>query len=143
MQGCYDAARKWENVMGKYTSGKKKGQEKAIGWEGVLLPKALIESVFYAAERKEVDEAQAIAEETQCRLDEFLDEQTGDDGYLKAYLNDNDAVRLPMASFWIPMRNWQKMCLIRRITADTPKAFGKMVRFEHCMITAVKMNSRR
>ena len=36
--------------MGKYTSGKKKGQEKAIGWEGVLLPKALIESVFYAAE---------------------------------------------------------------------------------------------
>ena len=78
--------------MGKYTSGKKKGQEKAIGWEGVLLPEALIESVFYAAERKEVDEAQAIAEETQCRLDEFLDEQEDNRRYPES-IRENGALR--------------------------------------------------
>ena len=47
-----------------------------------MLPKALIESVFFAAERKKINEAQAIAEETQSRLDEFVEEQTDDDGYL-------------------------------------------------------------
>ena len=57
-----------------------------------MLPKALIESVFFATERKRIDKAQAIAEETQNRLDEFVEEQTGDDGYLKEYLNDKDKV---------------------------------------------------
>ena len=32
----YAAARKTENIMGVYTSGKKKGQERVVGWEGVL-----------------------------------------------------------------------------------------------------------
>lgn len=88
----YGAARKWENIMGEYTSGKKKGQERIVGWEGVLLPKALIESVFFAAERKKIDKAQAIAEETRRRLGELVEEQTSDDGYLKEYLNDKDKV---------------------------------------------------
>lgn len=88
----YEAARQTENIMGLYTSGKKKGQERVIGWEGVLLPKALIESVFFAAERKKINEAQAIVGETQNRLDELTEEQTGDDGYLKEYLNDKDKV---------------------------------------------------
>lgn len=57
-----------------------------------MLPRALIESVFFAAERKKINEVQAIAEETQSRLDEFLEEQTGDEGYLKEYLNDKDKV---------------------------------------------------
>ena len=55
-----------------------------------MLPRALIESVFFATERKKINEAQAIAEETQSRLDEFVEEQTGDDGYLKDHLNDKD-----------------------------------------------------
>lgn len=88
----YGAARVWENIMGEYTSGKKKGQERIIGWEGVLLPKALIESVFFAAERRIINDAQAVVEETQNRLDEFVEEQTGDEGYLKEYLNDKDKV---------------------------------------------------
>ena len=57
-----------------------------------MLPRALIESVFFAAERKKINEVQAIAEETQSRLDEFVEEQTGDEGYLKEYLNDKDKV---------------------------------------------------
>ena len=88
----YGAARTTENIMGVYTSGKKKGKEKIVGWEGVLLPKSMIEKAFFAEERKKINEAQNIAEETQNRLDELTEEQTGDDGYLKDYLNDKDKV---------------------------------------------------
>lgn len=52
----------------------------------------LIESVFFAPERKKINEAQAIAEETQSRLEEFVEEQTADEGYLKDHLNDKDKV---------------------------------------------------
>lgn len=88
----YAAARQIENIMGVYTSGKKKGQERVIGWEGVLLPKALIEKVFFATKRKAIDDAQAVVEETQSRLDELVEEQIGDEGYLKEHLNDKDKV---------------------------------------------------
>ena len=88
----YAAARKIENVMGIYTSGKKKGQEKVVGWEGVLLPKELIEKVFFASEREAIDDAQAVVEETQNQLDELVEEQTGDEGYLKDHLNGKDKV---------------------------------------------------
>lgn len=88
----YGAARTTENIMGVYTSGKKKGKEKIVGWEGVLLPKSMIEKAFFAEERKKINEAQNIAEETQNRLDELTEEQTGDEGYLKDYLNDKDKV---------------------------------------------------
>ena len=86
----YSAARQTENIMGVYTSGKKKGQERVIGWEGVLIPKALMEKVFFAAERRAIDEIQAIVEDSQSRLEELIEEQTGDGGYLREYLNDND-----------------------------------------------------
>lgn len=88
----YCTARKIENIMGVYTSGKKKGQVRVVGWEGVLLPKSLMEKVFFSAERKAIDEAQAVAEETQSRLDELIEEQTGEEGYFKDYLNDKDKV---------------------------------------------------
>ena len=88
----YGAARTTENIMGVYTSGKKKGQEKIVGWEGVLLPKSMIEKAFFTEERNKINEAQNIAEETQNRLDELTEEQTGDEGYLKDYLNDKDKV---------------------------------------------------
>lgn len=88
----YAAARRTENIMGVYTSGKKKGQERVIGWEGVLLPKTLIEKEFFAPERRSIEEAQSILDETQNRLDEMTEEQTGDDGYLKDHLNDKDKV---------------------------------------------------
>ena len=79
----YGAAREIEEIMGVYTSGKKKGQDRVVGWEGLLLPKALIEKVFFAAERKAIDEAQAIVDETQSRLEELIEEHSGEEGYLK------------------------------------------------------------
>ncbi len=88
----YGEARETENILGVYASGKKKGQEKVVGWEGVLIPKTLVECAFFAAERKKIDEAQQVAEETQSKLDELTEEQTSESGVLFDCLNDKDAV---------------------------------------------------
>ena len=88
----YAAGREWENIIEVTENKKGERKEKIKGWEGKLIPKALVEQMFFAKERKAIDEAQAVAEETQSRLDELTEEQTGDDGYLKDYLNDKDKV---------------------------------------------------
>ena len=72
----------------------KKGEEKKKikGWDGKLIPKAIIEKVYFSKERAQIDEAQRVADETQARLDEMTEEQTGEDGVLTDCLNDKDAV---------------------------------------------------
>ena len=52
----------------------------------------MVGKVFFATERKAIDDAQAVVEETQSRLDELVEEQTCDEGYLKDHLNDKDKV---------------------------------------------------
>lgn len=88
----YEAGREWENIIEETVNKKGEKKEKIKGWEGKLIPKPLVEHMFFAEERKAIDAAQAVVEETQSRLDELTEEQTGDDGYLKDYLNDKDKV---------------------------------------------------
>lgn len=88
----YEAARETELIV-EITKGKDgKEKEKIKGWEGKLIPKSLIEKVFFADERAKIDEAQVIAEETQSKLDELTDEHTAEGGVLSDYLNDKDTV---------------------------------------------------
>lgn len=72
----------------------KKGKEwkKVKGWDGKLIPKAIIEKVYFSKERAKIDEAQRVADETQARLDEMTEEQMAEDGVLADCLNDNDAL---------------------------------------------------
>lgn len=88
----YEAGREWENIIEETVNKKGEKKEKIKGWEGKLIPKPLVEHMFFSEERKAIDAAQAVAEETQSRLDELTEEQTGDDGYLRDYLNDKDKV---------------------------------------------------
>lgn len=88
----YEAGREIENIVEVTENKKGEKKEKIKGWDGKLIPKAIIEKVYFAQERKKIDEAQAVAEETQSKLDEFVEENTGDDGILRDYLNDKDAV---------------------------------------------------
>ena len=92
-QDGYEAGRETEDIY-EITEDKKTKQEKKKykGWEGKLIPKALIEAAFFAAERAKIDEAQAICDETQGKLDELVEEHTADGGVLADYLNDKDAV---------------------------------------------------
>ena len=88
----YEAARETESIV-EITKGKDgKEKEKVKGWEGKLIPKALIEKAFFAIERAKIDEAQAIADETQSKLDELIGEHTVEDGALSDCLNDKDDV---------------------------------------------------
>ena len=88
----YEAGREWENIIEVTENKKGERKEKIKGWEGKLIPKALVEQMFFAKERKAIDEAQVVVEETQSRLDELTEEQTGDDGYLKDFPSDKDKV---------------------------------------------------
>ena len=93
----YEAGREWENIIEVTENKKGERKEKIKGWEGKLIPKAMVEQMFFSKERKAIDEAQAVVEETQSRLDELTEEQTGDDGYLKDFLNDKDKVEVKQA----------------------------------------------
>jgi len=88
----YAAAREVSYIKETIEKGKNAGLEKIKGWDGKLIPKTLIEQHFFADERAKVDEAQQIVDETQSRLDELTEENTGDDGIFSDYLNDKDAV---------------------------------------------------
>lgn len=88
----YALARETENIMGEYTSGKKKGQEKVIGWEGRLIPKGLIIDYFFANERDAIEAAEDVIAQTEselndlienCDEDSTLSEVIGDDGKIK------------------------------------------------------------
>ena len=89
----YEAGREIEydiEVKEKKKGNTTEKKEVIRGWDGKLIPKAIIERVYFLTERAKIDEAQRIVEETQSRLDELIEEQTGDEGYLKEYLNDKD-----------------------------------------------------
>ena len=93
IQDGYEAGRETEDIYEISEDKKtKKEKKKYKGWEGKLLPKALIESAFFVAERAKIDEAQAICDETQGKLDVLVEEQTAEGGILIDYLNDKDAV---------------------------------------------------
>ena len=93
VQDGYEAGRETEDIY-EITEDKKtkKEKKKYKGWEGKLIPKSLIEAAFFAAERAKIDEAQAICDEKQGKLDELVEEHTAEGGVLIDYLNDKDAV---------------------------------------------------
>ena len=86
----YAAGRETENIVEvtETKSGDKK--EKIKGWDGKLIPKSLIECAYFSAERAKIDEAQAVVDETQSRLDELVEEQTGEDGVLFDCIEDKE-----------------------------------------------------
>lgn len=70
----YDLARETENIMGVYTSGKKKGQPKVTGWEGKLIPKNIIIDYFFSKERNAIAAAEDVVAQTEADLEEMMEE---------------------------------------------------------------------
>ena len=93
IQDGYEAGRETVDIFEISEDKKtKKEKKKYKGWEGKLIPKALIEAAFFASERAKIDEAQAVCDETQGKLDELVEEHTAEGGILADYLNDKDAI---------------------------------------------------
>ena len=99
VQDGYGAARETELII-EVTEDKKtkKEKQKIKGWEGKLIPESLVEVAFFTTERAKIDEAQAVADETQSQLDEMTEDHTAEDGVLSDCLNDKDAVDMKAVS---------------------------------------------
>ena len=69
--------------------GKKKAEPKEIGWEGKLLPKSVIERVYFAKEQAEIEKAEQIVAESESRLEEFVEENSGEGAVLADYTKDD------------------------------------------------------
>lgn len=92
VQNGYEIARNTE-VFKKITVKKKKDgtetkQEKETGWDGILLPKALIIEMFFADEQKAVNDAETVIVSTQEELEEMI-EAAEDDSIIHDVLKDN------------------------------------------------------
>ena len=88
----YEATRETEPIV-EIAKGKDgSDKEKVKGWEGKLIPKSLVERMFFAAERKAVDDAQTVADETQNRLDELIETHTTEDGVLYDFLTNKETI---------------------------------------------------
>ena len=86
----YEAGRLAPDIIEKTIDKKtKEEKEKVVGWEGKLIPKALIESTFFGAERAEIDALRNELEAAQAMLSVWVEEQSSDDGILTG--SDEDA----------------------------------------------------
>ena len=85
----YEAGRETFNIVEEAENKKGEKKVKIKGWEGKLIPKALIECAYFAEERAAIDKAQAVVEETQSQLDEMVEEETAEGGFLFDYLDED------------------------------------------------------
>jgi type I restriction enzyme M protein len=88
MKDGYEVGRETEDLKEVISSGKNKGNEKIVGWDGKVIPKDLIIKRFYGKEKLAVDEAERFIDEAQGRLDELAEEHGGDEGIL--HVEDDD-----------------------------------------------------
>jgi len=84
---CYTiAAEGWvaraETVFETVKSGKKKGQQKEVGWACDLVPKELIVARFFADELADIENLSSELESVHAEIDELQEEYGGEDGIL-------------------------------------------------------------
>lgn len=135
----YEAGREIENFTEEteIKKGEKKGEKKIryIGWDGKLIPKTIIETVFFSTERAKIDEAQAIVDETQNKLDEMIEEYSAEEGVLYDCLNDNNKVDLKAVNAKIKelqnkpaeKEEYEILCAYRELDAKVKK-YAKIVK---------------
>ena len=77
VQDGYKAVRDIEVFIKKSTKKKKDGTEETktteTGWDGKLVPKALIIEMFFSAKQKAIDDIETIIAATQAELDEIIE----------------------------------------------------------------------
>jgi type I restriction enzyme M protein len=98
VQDGYKAIRDIEVFMKTSTKKKKDGtevkQEKETGWDGKLVPKALVIEMFFAAEQKAIDDMETVIEAAQAELDEMI-ENAEEDSVINDVLKDNGNIDKP------------------------------------------------
>ncbi len=88
----YEAGKETENIVEVTENKKGEKKEKIKGWEGKLIPKAIIEKVYFGEERKKIDDAQAIVDETQSILDEII--ENAEDDSAVSDINEDGKIKI-------------------------------------------------
>ncbi len=69
----YANARATDNIEEEITQGKNKGEMKVTGWEGRLIPKALVIDAFFREEKNAIEEAENVVAETESLLSDLVE----------------------------------------------------------------------
>ena len=69
----YANARATDNIEEEITQGKNKGEMKVTGWEGRLIPKAIVIDAFFHEEKNSIEEAENVVAETESLLSDLVE----------------------------------------------------------------------
>jgi type I restriction enzyme M protein len=69
----YANARETDNIEEEITQGKNKGEMKVTGWEGRLIPKAIVIDAFFREEKNAIEEAENVVAETEFQLSDLIE----------------------------------------------------------------------
>ena len=64
--------------------------DKVKSWDGKLIPKSIVIEEYFSEEKKAIDDISVIIADLQAQADEFVEEQSGEDGLLADCLNDKN-----------------------------------------------------
>jgi len=87
----YEAGRACEVFYKESTSKKtKEVRQKVVGWEGRLIPRALLDRVYFTDELAALSAAKAAAESAAAAFDEYVETETEEGGVLFEYVTKAD-----------------------------------------------------
>lgn len=69
----YANAKATDNIEEEITQGKNKGEMKVTGWEGRLIPKAIVIDTFFREEKNAIEEAENVVAETKSQLSDLIE----------------------------------------------------------------------
>lgn len=64
--------------------------DKVKSWDGKLIPKTIVTDVYFSAEEKAIDDITVIVSDLEAQRDEFVEEQSEEDGVLADCYNDKN-----------------------------------------------------
>ena len=69
----YAVARATDNIEEEITQGKNKGEMKIVGWEGRLIPKAIVIDTFFRKEKNAIGDVENVVAETEAQLSDLIE----------------------------------------------------------------------
>lgn len=83
----YEAGREWANIEEEtYNKKKKETKKKIIGWEGRIIPKAVLDRVYFSKEVDAIAVARVAAESAAAAFEEYIETETEEGGVLFEYI---------------------------------------------------------
>lgn len=87
----YEAGREWTNIEEETVNKKTREiKKKVVGWEGRIIPRAILDRVYFGKELSAIESARAAAESAAAAFDEFVEAETEEDGVLFEYVTKAD-----------------------------------------------------